>query len=143
HARGAGQPGWAVTITGLRRRVRIAAREEAQQQLVDVIGREQPLGIERRRMPVRLDVRERAEIASARPRKPERRERLQQRAPPLRTRAARDETDAPVPFRQRLDQLTRVPVRALMEHEAALEMDRLALAHDQTSKPSRFSSRSL
>src|SRR5690606_39220831 len=85
-----------------------------------------------------------AEVAAPQPRQPERRERLEQRALAARgaPRAARDEPDAAVADGQAFEELARVAVRPLVQHEAGLEPDGLALAHD-TSKPKRFSSRSL
>src|SRR5688572_55483 len=134
----------AATIAGKGVGIRIAARREPQQKLVDVEAREHPLSFERMAWAVGFDVREPAEVAAADPRELQRRERLQQRALALpgSTRAARDEAQAPVRGRHALEQLARIAVRSLVQHERRLEQHLFALRH-YTSKPSLCSSRSL
>ena len=88
--------------------------------------------------PVGLDVREATELAAPDPRQLERHERLQQRTLPSgrSARAASHETHAAAGGRDALEQLARVAIGALVQHETALEQNLFALGH-YTSKPSR------
>ena len=102
---------------------------QPQQQLVQIEAREQALPFKTEALPIRFDVRQPPELAAPDPRQPERHEGLQQRALP-RSRAARaasDETHAAVSSRHALEQLARVAVGSLMQHEAVLEQYLFAL----------------
>src|SRR5690606_20711217 len=141
-----GEPRKAATIAIKDFRIGVAAGGEPQEHLVRVVAREQRPRLElvARALGLGLHGGQPAEVAAPQPRQPERRERLEQRALAARgaPRAARDEPDAAVADGQAFEELARVAVRPLVQHEAGLEPDGLALAHD-TSKPKRFSSRSL
>src|SRR5688572_6030867 len=102
------------------------------------------MSFERIARPVGLDVGEAPEIAAPNPGQLERHERLQQRTltSGRSARAASDETESTVSGGNALEQLARVTIGPLVQHEAALEQGLFALGH-YTSKPSRCSSRSL
>src|SRR5690606_22940863 len=113
----------AATIAGKHRWTRIAAHREPQQQLVRIIAREQALLTQGVPRAGRLDVREPAELAAAQPRQPQRHERLQPSALPAAgtARAARDDADAAMLGRDAFEQLARVAIWTLVQHEAVLE----------------------
>src|SRR5690606_25265129 len=135
NVRRGGQIRKAVTIAGMDRVVRIAAGKQAQQELVRVVRGEQGFARERRGRAVRLDVGQRAELPAPGPREPQRRERLQQRAPAAAAAAssARDQPDAAVAGGHALEQLTRIAIRALVEDVASLEQHGFSVGHRNPS----------